>query len=81
MFTLKIYHTDGSYTAVACNKFRVIPSSKDSAKAQVQIWPPDGKDFYFAAVDPRVIVENSTGKTIDIIRPYGSDVNGRGHAN
>ncbi len=67
MFTLKVYHPDGSYWAIACPEFRVIPASDEAVK-QIQA----GRSIiqFDGSID-RVIVENVTGKTIDVIRGRG----------
>ena len=64
MFTLKVFHPDGSYWAISCPEFRVIPATLGCVK-QVEA----GRSLIqFDGSVEKVIVENETGKTIDIIR-------------
>ena len=67
MFTLKVFHPDGSYWAIACDEFRVNPATADALQS---IEAGRNLVLFDGSVD-KVIVENETGKTIDVIRQKG----------
>ena len=60
MFTLKFFAHDGSYTAHACASYTV---TRIDGKRYVDI---DGG--MRKPIDQKLIVENSDGKTIDLLR-------------
>lgn len=67
MFTLKVFHPDGSYWAIACPDFRVIPPTADA----VQTVEAGRHIVLFDGSVDKIIVENDVGKTIDVIRKKG----------
>ena len=67
MFTLKVFHPDGSYWAVACQDFKVSPATQDACL----IVEAGRNTLVFDGSIDKIIVENETGKTIDVIRDKG----------
>ena len=67
MFTLKVFHPDGSYWAISCPDFRVIPATSDT----VQSVEAGRHLLLFDGSIEKVIVENEVGKTIDVLRSKG----------
>ena len=69
MFTLKVFHLEGGYTAIACKSYCVGPPDPEQGNA---IWistePLTGTAGEEIEVEDKVIVENANGKTIDVIR-------------
>ena len=64
MFTLKVFHFDGSYWAIACNNFRVNPATLDA----VQTVEAGDHLVQFDGSIEKIFVENEKGQTIDVIR-------------
>lgn len=64
MFTLKVFHPDGSYRAIACHDFKVTPASVDCVKAV----EAGRHTVLFDGTVEKIIVENEVGKTVDVIR-------------
>ena len=67
MFTLKVFHPDGSYWAIACADFKVIPATSDA----VQIVEAGRHTVLFDGSVDKIFVENENGQTIDVIRQKG----------
>lgn len=67
MFTLKVFHPDGSYWAISCQDFRVTPPTFDC----VQTVEAGKHTVLFDGSVDKIIVENEAGKTIDVIRKRG----------
>lgn len=72
MFTLKVFHPDGSYWAIACPDFRVIPATRES----VQIVEAGRHLVQFDGSVEKIFVENENGQTIDVIRASREAKNG-----
>lgn len=67
MFTLKVFHPDGSYWAIACADFRVTPATPETCQAV----EAGRHTVMFDGSIEKIIVENEAGKTIDVIRGKG----------
>ena len=67
MFTLKVFHPDGSYWAIACTDFRFTPATAASG----QFVEAGRHIVMFDGSIEKIIIENEAGKTIDVIRDKG----------
>lgn len=69
MFTLKVFHPEGGYTAIACKSYTVqSPNPLENNAIWISTEPlPHGTAEEFQ-VESKVIIENANGKTIDVIR-------------
>ena len=67
MFTLKVFQPDGAYWAIACSEFKVTPATADCVQA---LHAGTHTVLFDGSVD-KIIVENESGKTIDVIRDKG----------